>query len=257
MFFVFSKVFYFLLQPQNWIAAGLLLALFGRTDKWRRLGLRVAVLIFLVTTNPLLTNLLLYCWELPAVPLEELDQSYEVAIVLGGYNNGSVVAPHDRFQLNDSPNRLVNALELFHRGKVKHLLLSGAAGPWMDMQAEPTYQVARLVENLGIPDSSLLVEPHSRNTYENIVFSKALIDSLLPTASVLLITSSYHMRRSRAICRKQNLLCDVFPTDIRRQEMDWWRLSSWLLPNTRAMTSWELVIKEMVGLLVYKLKGYA
>ncbi len=258
MFFVLSKVLYFVLQPQNWIAAGLLLALFGRSERWRRRGLRGAALVFFITTSPLLTNLLLYWWEVPARPLRQMETPYDVAIVLGGYNNGSSTAPPDRLRLNDSPNRLVNALELFHAGKVKRLLLSGAAGPWMDMQAEPTREVGRLVQNLGVPDSLLLIEPHSRNTYENIVFSKALTDSLLPPQSrVLLITSSYHMRRSYAICRKQGLHCDPFPTDIRRQKMDWWRPSSWLLPNTRALTTWEMLIKEMVGLLVYKVRGYA
>ncbi len=257
MFFVLSKVLYFLLQPQNWIAGGLLLALFARSARWRRRALWFAAVVFFITTNPLLTNLVLTWWEVPAAPLDDLDKTYDVAVVLGGYNNGSVQAPRDRLQLNDSPNRLVNALELFHRGKVKRLLLSGASGPWMHMQAGPTFQLASLVENLGVPDSLLLVEPASRNTYENIVFSKQLIDNHLPGASVLLITSSYHMPRARAICRKQGLVCDVFPTDIRREEMDWWRPSSWLIPNTRALVSWEMLIKEWVGLLVYKLRGYA
>ncbi len=257
MFFVLSKVLYFLLQPQNWIAGGLLLALVSRSIRWRRRALWFAAVVFFVCTNPFLTNLALSCWEIRALPLEELAESYDVAVVLGGYNNGSVRAPHDRLQLNDSPNRLVNALELFRRGKVKRLLLSGAGGTWMQMQAKSTLHLASLVESLGVPDSLLLVEPNSRNTYENIVFSKQLIDSLLPKASVLLITSAYHMPRSRAICRKQGLVCDVFPTDIRREKMDWWRLSSWLIPNTRALVSWEILIKEWVGLLVYKLKGYA
>ncbi len=257
MFFILSKLLYFLLPPQNWIALGLMLALFGRSQRWRRRGLWLAAAVFFVTTSPLLTNLVLSAWEVPPVALEELHAPYDVAIVLGGYNNGSAMAPSDRLRLNDSPNRIVNALELFQQGKVKRLLLSGAGGTWMHMQAKPTLQVASLVEQLGIPDSLLLVEAKSRNTYENIAYSKQMIDSLFPEASVLLITSSYHMRRARAICRKQGLSCDVFPTDIRREKMQWWRLSSWLLPNSRAMSIWEYLIKEWVGLVVYKLRGYA
>ena len=258
MFFILSKVLYFLLPPQNWIAGGLLLALLARSQRWRRRGLWLAGVVFFVTTSPLLTNLMLRAWEVPPVPVEALHAPYDVAVVLGGYNNGSSMAPPDRLRLNDSPNRLVNALELFQQGKVRRLLLSGAGGVWTNMKAEPTLQVASLVEQLGVPDSLLLVEAKSRNTYENIVYSKQMIDSLFPQgASVLLITSSYHMRRSRAICQKQGLRCDVFPTDIKREEMQWWRLSSWLLPKSRAMAVWEYAIKEWVGLVVYKLRGYA
>ena len=55
-----------------------------------------------------------------------------------------------------------------------------------------------LLIRLGVPDSAIIVEPASRNTYENALFTREILKEKYPNATprLLLITSAWHMRRS-------------------------------------------------------------
>jgi uncharacterized SAM-binding protein YcdF (DUF218 family) len=55
---------------------------------------------------------------------------------------------------------------------------------------------------LGVPDSAILVEPHARNTGQNIAFSRDLLTNAgIEVDSVLLISKPYMQRRAYATCR--------------------------------------------------------
>lgn len=56
---------------------------------------------------------------------------------------------------------------------------------------------------LGVPSEAILVEPHARNTGENIRFSRKLLEeSGVKVSSVLLISKPYEERRAYATARK-------------------------------------------------------
>ncbi|WP_429455195.1 YdcF family protein [Nocardia sp. GP40] len=71
---------------------------------------------------------------------------------------------------------------------------------------------------LGVPDTSILVEPWATNTGDNIDFTRALLDEqgiLGSIRSVMLICRPYQGRRSYAICRKRwpevDVVCASLP----------------------------------------------
>jgi uncharacterized SAM-binding protein YcdF (DUF218 family) len=47
-------------------------------------------------------------------------------------------------------------------------------------------------------DIPMILEPHAKNTYENMKFTKELID----TNSILILTSSVHASRANALARQ-------------------------------------------------------
>ena len=59
----------------------------------------------------------------------------------------------------------------------------------------------RLLSALGIEPDRLILEDRSRNTYENAVFTRDMVD---PEAGEnwLLITSAFHMPRAKALFHK-------------------------------------------------------
>ena len=52
---------------------------------------------------------------------------------------------------------------------------------------------------LGVPESVIVVEEHSRTTYENALHTKAMLGS----ARILLVTAAYHMPRAVGLFEKQ------------------------------------------------------
>ncbi|MCB0703700.1 MAG: YdcF family protein [Saprospiraceae bacterium] len=256
MFFIFSKVFAFLLQPSNWIFFLLLVGFFAKGPKWKSYGYKGAVWVFLVFTNPLILHIGLSVWEIRPISPKDIPAEVKTGIVLGGYYRQSTDMTFDRFNLNERPNRLINGLELLNAGVVNKLILSGGNGSIIQDAIPESLLIDDLLDTWCWPDSVTIPEPNSRNTFENIIFSKAVMEENGLQGPVVLITSAFHMRRSLAICRKQGLEVIPYPTDLIQEKLHW-TPNTWLFPDAKALSTWNILIKELVGLAIYKLRGYA
>ncbi|MEW9508483.1 YdcF family protein [Streptomyces bacillaris] len=97
------------------------------------------------------------------------------------------------------------AVALYRKGVVPLLLFTGASSPTTQERmprGEAVHYRERALE-LGVPSSAVLVEPHARNTGENIRFSKAVLEEVqVEVSSVLLISKPYEERRAYATARK-------------------------------------------------------
>jgi hypothetical protein len=80
-------------------------------------------------------------------------------------------------------------------------VFSGGSGALIyDEGAEAPFAL-RMLENLGIPRARILLEDRSRNTVENAIFSKALVQPK-PGERWLLVTSAHHLPRAIGVFRK-------------------------------------------------------
>lgn len=95
--------------------------------------------------------------------------------------------------------------QLFLEGWAPLLIFSGGQGAitktlWNEPEAE---RFARIAESLNVPRESILVEPHSTNTGENIEFTKRLlVERGLNPQRFILVQKPYMERRSYATFRK-------------------------------------------------------
>lgn len=80
-------------------------------------------------------------------------------------------------------------------------ILSGGKGPGEELP-EAQAMAEYLVEK-GVPMERMILEEQSRNTDENIRFSKKKAD--LENASVVIVTSNFHVFRGVSIAKKQGL----------------------------------------------------
>ena len=129
------------------------------------------ILLYLLST-PLVYNLLLSTWEVEAT---EPQGEYEVAIVLLGFTSLDQT-PTERIHVTQSVNRITQLIPLYRAGIVKKILLTGgssAINPNGKSEAEET---KKLLLQWKVKESDILVEPKARNTYENVVFAKALLE---------------------------------------------------------------------------------
>ncbi|GAA2541495.1 MULTISPECIES: YdcF family protein [Streptomyces] len=97
------------------------------------------------------------------------------------------------------------AVDLYKRGMAPLLVFTGATSPTTRERmprGEAVHYRERALE-LGVPSTAILVEPHARNTGENIRFSRKLLEENgVEVSSVLLISKPYEERRAYATTRK-------------------------------------------------------
>ena len=109
---------------------------------------------------------------------------------------------------------------------------------------------------MGVPDSVIMLENETRNTYESAVAVKPMLDSLhVNGRDCLFITSAFHMRRSLACYKKAGLDIEPFTTDFYSNPRSFYP-DNLLIPKLEALMTWQKLVKEWVGMLAYKVAGY-
>lgn len=95
--------------------------------------------------------------------------------------------------------------ELYHQGYFPLIAFTGANAP-TTVERFPRGEAVHYREiaiQHGVPDAAILVEPHARNTGENIEYTRALLANNGITArSLLLISRPYQQRRAYATAKK-------------------------------------------------------
>ncbi len=255
MFFIFSKVLFFIIQPVNWMVLPLIYAFFGKNKKWKKRCFTVSLTACLFFTNHFIFNQCVRLWEVDTILTPEIEEPYDIGILLGGYSNFFIQPDSDRHNFNERGARFYQTYELYKKGKFKKFLLTGGSGFMFGTSKSEAVLARELLLRLGVPDEDIIVEPDSKNTYENAVFTKEILEEKYPNARCLLITAAWHMRRSQACFDKADVKYTPFSVDHIGEQP---RLvpASLIIPNSETIWRWEVLIKEMVGSVAYKLRGY-
>ena len=177
-------------------------------------------------------------------------------MVLGGGTSRGPAAPGQTPELTDSADRLFYAARLFHSGKAPLILFSGGAVRLLDSGrlASEAEAATQLLQEWVVPAQAILLENKARNTRENALFSRQILQSR-GASHILLVTSAFHMPRAAAVFRKLGFQVTPAPADFRSWDDEGPLLS--LLPDAQSLVKSQLALKEWLGLLVYRLRGWA
>ena len=241
-------------MPFTLIVLALLLGLFLKNPKWKKRLYIAGVIMLLFFSNSFIIDELVRWWEVDPVRIENLDKTYAVAIVLGGFTLTGV-EPDDRVHTTSSIDRLLHALQLYREGKVQQILISGGSGLIFAEGAGEAELAKKLLLLSKVPERHIILEPHSRNTRENALNAAEIIRENFPGQTCLLVTSAYHMRRAKACFDKVGLSVDVYSADFSTHERVF-TPDILFLPNPGAIEKWHMFIREILGLMVYKVAGY-
>lgn len=255
MFFILSKVLYFLIQPMNWVLGLMLYALLAKKPVRKKRSLLLAVVLGIFFTNHFIFNEVVRCWEVETLTADEITQPYDIGILLGGYSNPHIRPTADRMNFSRTANRFLNAYELYRNGKIRKILLTGGSGSLLQNHPSEAVEAREFLLEAGVPDSNIIVEGASRNTYESAVFTQKILAEKHPGASCLLLTSAWHMRRSVGCFRKAGVQFTPFSVD-HLTEVRRWEFENTLIPDRMGFAWWEAIIKEWVGCVMYRLQGY-
>lgn len=254
MFYYLSKIFWFFIQPVNLaiflLLAGLLAAIFRR----RRLAATGSVLGIAI--------LVLSAWTsvgaMMLTPLEErfpkppLPEKVDGIVVLGGGFEGAINLARGGYELNSGGDRMVETAILARRFPQAKIVVSGGNGSlFLDGEGDAD-TAPRLLGALGVSADRLILEDKSRNTYENAVFSRRLVEPKRGE-TWLLVTSAFHMPRAKALFDKAGFPTIPWPVDYRtsgREGVGFYRDNP--VDSIQATT---IAVREWIGLFAYRLSG--
>ena len=190
----------------------------------------------------------------PSVDINTLPKS-DAIVVLGGYlRPAGGVRRYSEFM--ESADRLWMGSLLYRAGKAPVVLLTGGNIAFLGSRGTPEAIAAKqFLEQWGVPEAAILIEPQSQNTHENAAFSKPIL-AARGARQLLLVTSAFHMPRAVAIFRHEGMDVTPVPTDY---QTGWGQpeLLFELVPNADALARPKIAIREWIGLTVYRLRGWA
>lgn len=251
MFFLLSKILNFLLVPFNWCIILLVVSFFVK--KHRKLLQYSTLATFLLFSNTYIFQKILSAWEYPIESFDTEIESMKPIIVLGGLSSYDVKT--NRIHFYEATDRLMQGLLLHKTNPERAIIISGGSAEiYFDERPEADYLSQYLLQ-VGVDSSKIHFETESRNTYENALNTSTLFDSININKNITLITSAFHMRRAKACFQKQGFTVHPVATHAytNHQEL---KPADYFLPSLNTLQLWPIIIKEWMGILVYKLKGY-
>lgn len=253
MFFILSKLLTFLLQPACWLLTLGLLYFFAKTRKWKKRWLCSFIIIFFIFSNPYIYKSAVLNWQTPPSFMEH-TKTYSAGILLGGF---SMIDKNGRGYFAGSADRFIQTSKLYHTGIIKKIIVAGGKGTLLNKEilTEAAFAKNELIAQ-GIPDTAILTDTASRNTYENALNSKALAMSNKLDPPYILITSAIHMPRALKTFEKANIAVVPHPANYDEIESNDLFIKQ-LIPDIAVLPKWFYLLKEITGVLVYSITGKA
>ena len=267
LFFVFSKIVQFCIEPLNWVIVFVALSLLFMGLRKPHLHKRFLLLA--------LADLLLVGWlptsetflrvledSVPKVQLAQMSEAdFGGIIILGGaIEGGEIALDRGEISIGSAAERVTKAFELIRKYPDLPFIFTGFSGRLSPVGMSEADAFKQLVAEQGLLDKNAHYENQSRNTYENVTLMKPMILELgaksakeadAPPKPWLLITSASHMYRSVKIFQKQGISVIPVPVDYQTGN----RLHWGSFDLMEGAGQWNKLLHEMVGLLAYWITG--
>lgn len=252
MFFVLSKVFWILAQPSHWLGFLVFATAISLLLRWNRAarfcGFAAALLLVLagLLAVPLARNLE-DRYPRPAWPAH-----VDGILVLGSGFDTALFRARGAPATNEGIWRLEAGFAAARRYPGARLVFSGGSGALGGAPFSEAETARMVLAEMGQDPKQLTLEARSRNTYENILFSKEIVKPK-PGEVWLLATAAMHMPRAMAISRKLDWPMTPWPSDYLTAPSG----GGDFLSFAGNLSYIDYVVHEWIGLLAYKLTGKA
>ncbi|WP_269623084.1 YdcF family protein [Prochlorococcus marinus] len=160
------------------------------------------------------------------------------------------------YEWND-PDRFIAGIELFKAGKASNLFFTGGMSPYSpELPPEGSIYIKEAIL-LGVPSNNLFSTPPVRNTSEEALEIRKLLENNIKnkTPKIILVTSAYHMKRAKVVFERQGLNIFPFPVDFLTKGI----LSNnrfinpymWI-PNADSLNKTSIALRELIGRIIYR-----
>lgn len=234
----------------------LLLSLLPRFAAKRRKMALMILAIFYLTGHSVLINELCLLWEPAPLVVSDTTQlvpASKVCVILGGYSGFDHT--RNRVGFTEASERLFYPLQNILNHRIDTVILTGGSASIVMKKYYESNHIAKYLKGYGVNGNRIFIDAKSRNTYENAVETKKILNALKITEPVLLVTSAFHMRRSMGCYEKAGVKYIAYPVHYLGNATRDYNLEAWLIPSTGAMSTFQTLLREVVGMISYKITG--
>lgn len=148
------------------------------------------------------------------------------------------------------PDRFYGGIELFKAGKSPKIIFTGGKMPWDTTKLSEGELLKKFAIVNGIPDSSILLTENVENTAEE---AKEVVRMLGKWKHILLVTSAFHMKRSKNQFESVNLIVTPFKVDFKYNGVNKLTMIDFL-PDIAYFNLVQITFLETLGNIFYKIK---
>jgi len=255
MEFYIAKVANYLLEPlyilSFFLVVLILLLLFTNLKKLTIFFAKFLLILFLFFGYTPFSNFLLNKIEDFIKPSKYPVQQLTGVIILGrSFDLELESKERNEVLLNSSAERLTKALEIYKKNPRLLILFSGASNKIKSIGWSESDMAKKFFLEQGVRVDNLIFENQSRNTFENISYSKDIIKNNKGTWG--LITSASHMPRSYFGFKKQGLILEPIIADYRTGTSSIFWIN---FDIKKGLENWNIILHEVVGIFYYKITG--
>ncbi|MDB5393596.1 MAG: hypothetical protein JWM91_1102 [Rhodospirillales bacterium] len=248
-FFTFSKLGWYVVEPSHLLVWALVAAAVLSIKRRRSGAVLTAVCAGILLA---LLTLPIGNWALRAIedqyPRPPWPEHVDGVLILGEGLNGEILNARGVPSVGQNGAGFIAAWTLAQKYPQARVVFSGGSGE-LESGTVPEAQVAeQLFQQMGLSPDRTVYEAKSRNTWENILFSKKLVNPD-PHEIWLLVASAYHVPRAMAVAKRLDWDLIPWPSDY---------LTVGKGPETHLSLSTnlahlDLAVHEWFGLMIYHL----
>ena len=253
MFFIFSKIFNFFLDPLNLLLISFLIfiVIVARAKRNKFKGTYWFIIFWFILLYKPLPEFLVKSLEDQYVYNESVFLGLEGIIVLGGSTeSGKIAEERNDISFGSSSERVFKCLEFLQQKPRGIVIFTGLSGRLFHKGLSEAEITEKLIKALKIDSRNILFEKRSRNTFENAFYTGEIINEH-QIKQWGIVTSASHMRRAIATFEKQHpeIVFEPIPVDFQTANSIYWGPGN----IQESVDLWRVYIHETVGYWVYKL----
>ena len=148
----------------------------------------------------------------------------------------------------------MSGLMLIKSKKADKLIFTGGYSPFYPELPPEGYLYKKEAISFGVPKDKILTTGIVKNTFEESKAVKILLSMEKP--KIILVTSAFHMHRSKKLFEKNSIEVIPYPVDFRsnhRLGISKFVNPAMYIPNATNLAQNSRVIREFIGRIVYKL----
>ena len=238
------KILPFFLSPLGIILIFLIASFFFK----RRFFVFLSFLVLVISSNPIVGNYLMQKLEYPYKPISinSINEA-DAIVVLSGMLHQVGDKNYNTYEFSD-PDRFFGGLDLIKENKSNKIIFTAGQLPWTDNWEPEGIILKNKAISFGVPQAKILVTENVKNTYEESI----AVTKLLPNnSSIILVTSAFHMHRSKYLFEKQGFDIIPYPVDFKTSNAKTSIMN--FLPSVSSLNKVSLFIRENIGRFYYKL----
>lgn len=170
------------------------------------------------------------------------------AVVLLGGGAGSCTNALKYAEMYSAADRVAHVARIVKAGKARFAVLSGDAEEFSSLP---------LLLEYGVPREAVILENKSRNTEENVRFAAEKLRTERKKPKIILVTSSWHMRRALLLFSRYAGDIEVIPAAADYEALVFLSKGvgpDWFFPSADALFRNTVMLKECIGYWGYRLK---